>query len=77
MSENTHPVFSKLLADFAGKHGAASKPAVVRRQFAEPGTCQTCDRERGKPGTPFFPPHDASARCESGRHNHCSCDTCF
>lgn len=23
------------------------------------------------------PRHEASTRCESGRRNHCSCDTCF
>lgn len=24
-----------------------------------------------------LPPHDASRNCESGKHNHCSCDLCF
>jgi hypothetical protein len=23
------------------------------------------------------PRHEASPRCESGKHPHCSCDTCF
>lgn len=47
-----------------------------RRHKAEPGECPTCDRERAK-NSDFHPPHDASPRCESGKHNHCSCDTCF
>ena len=29
-----------------------------------------------KPGE-MMPPHDASSRCESGKRNHCTCDTCF
>jgi hypothetical protein len=27
--------------------------------------------------TPEGPPHRPSARCESGRRPHCSCDVCF
>jgi hypothetical protein len=25
----------------------------------------------------FGPPHKASVNCESGKRNHCTCDTCF
>lgn len=25
----------------------------------------------------MMPPHNASPRCESGGHEHCSCDVCF
>ncbi len=25
----------------------------------------------------FFPNHYASERCQSGKRNHCTCDTCF
>lgn len=46
------------------------------RHKAEPGECLYCDRERAA-GNHFHPPHDASPRCESGKHSHCSCDTCF
>lgn len=50
-------------------------PAVTRRRWAPLGECKTCDADRDKVGnTPF---HDASARCESGKRNHCSCDACF
>lgn len=40
------------------------------------GECTYCDLEYDKP-TGFFPPHTASPRCQSGHHNHCTCDTCF
>lgn len=26
---------------------------------------------------PFAPAHKPSPRCESGKHPHCTCDTCF
>jgi hypothetical protein len=48
---------------------------VPKRVFKAPaGECGYCDKQ--KEGG-FFPPHDASVNCESGRHNHCTCDTCF
>jgi hypothetical protein len=36
-------------------------------------------RELWKPGMggPFAPAHKPSARCRSGHHPHCTCDTCF
>jgi hypothetical protein len=52
--------------------------AKVRRHKAAPGECVTCDREREiGDKNQFHPSHDASPRCESGKHAHCSCDTCF
>ena len=30
-----------------------------------------------KANNTFFPPHRASSLCQSGGHNHCTCDTCF
>lgn len=45
-------------------------------QFAPLGECNYCDREREQ-GNEFFPPHTARPSCQSGRHNHCTCDTCF
>lgn len=63
-----------------GEHTATSNPVVGRRQFGEPGECAYCEKERAKQkdgAIPFFPPHDASSGCESGKHNHCTCDTCF
>ena len=38
--------------------------------------CAYCEREL-LDGNRHFPPHDASPRCESGKRDHCSCDTCF
>lgn len=44
----------------------------IRRQHVE--NCVFCAKFKA---TDFFPPHDASDRCESGKRNHCTCDTCF
>lgn len=43
---------------------------------APEGECAYCDSLRAT-GETFHPRHDASARCESGGRNHCTCDTCF
>jgi len=47
---------------------------ITRRQFAD--ECEYC-REKKKEGQLFFPLHDPSPRCESGKKPHCTCDTCF
>jgi hypothetical protein len=47
-----------------------------RRDMAAPGECAYCDRMRAQ-DEKFFPRHDASCNCQSGRHEHCTCDTCF
>ena len=38
--------------------------------------CRFCDDMKRK-GETFFPPHEPSDRCESGKHAHCTCDRCF
>ena len=38
--------------------------------------CGFCRIEREQ-GNTFFPPHNASPRCESGGRNHCTCAMCF
>lgn len=38
--------------------------------------CSEC-RARFWEGRTFFPSHEASPGCESGGHDHCSCDVCF
>ena len=38
--------------------------------------CAYCQREKERNST-FFPRHQASERCRSGKRNHCTCDTCF
>jgi hypothetical protein len=52
----------------------AGNPKPARRKVLAPGSCLYCDTHRGES---FFPLHDASERCESGKHAHCTCDTCF
>ena len=41
--------------------------------------CPTCVQEKlgHKTLSPMMPNHKASPRCQSGGHNHCTCDTCF
>ncbi len=44
--------------------------------------CPTCQREvyqhpEKMPADVFMPPHRASVKCESGKHPHCTCSTCF
>ena len=70
--------FGRWLEDFAM---TITKPRAERRTMLAPGECSYCDRERTRNTAdgygPFMPPHDASPNCESGKHNHCTCDTCF
>ena len=47
-----------------------------RRARAPEGECRYCDKLR-ETGQAFMPLHDASPNCQSGRRNHCTCDTCF
>jgi hypothetical protein len=47
-----------------------------RRSRAPIGECAYCDELRAD-GAHFAPPHDASPDCQSSKHSHCSCDTCF
>lgn len=55
-------------------HNRVREKRQVRRHKLSAGQCPYCDRERDNA---FHPPHDASDRCESGKHNHCTCSTCF
>ena len=61
--------------------------AAVRVRYATEGStyepvgiyvdgCTYCQGERER-GNTFFPSHHASERCQSGKRNHCTCDTCF
>lgn len=53
--------------------------ASVRKRLSPTGrvaideTCETCRTYRGQ----MAPPHQASKNCESGGHDHCTCDVCF
>jgi len=48
-------------------------PLNARRHRVPFGECHHCDMNAQS----FGPSHDASPRCESGKRNHCTCDTCF
>lgn len=54
----------------------AMRGRPAHRHQLPPGECAYCDRERAA-GNTFFPSHDASEGCQSGKHPHCTCDTCF
>ncbi len=55
------------------KIGVPPKP---RRHRMPEGECAYCDAERAK-NNEHHPSHDASSRCESGKHEHCTCDCCW
>jgi len=39
--------------------------------------CDSCRWAYEGKESPFQPSHKANSACESGKHPHCSCDTCF
>jgi hypothetical protein len=47
------------------------RPIVVRKRTKL--SCWTCQELSEDPMMPW---HDASPRCESGHHAHCSCSIC-
>ena len=53
---------------------ASDVTAVQSRYRRPPGECAYCDAHRNDS---MMPSHTASARCESGKHAHCTCDVCF
>lgn len=60
----------------AQEHSAAIRADVIAK-FGKPHPkypdCQSCLSQSIFGG----PDHEASPRCRSGRHAHCTCDTCF
>lgn len=50
------------------------EPHVRYSRLRPPGECAFCDEHRNDS---MMPSHDPSPRCESGKHPHCTCDTCF
>jgi hypothetical protein len=52
------------------------RAATPREKLAPPGQCKSCDEYRRLKDR-MYPWHDASPGCESGHHNHCTCDICF
>lgn len=54
--------------------------AAMERQGAIDPNCKECQEAFYKSSTPesaFYPRHTAMVSCQSGRHPHCTCDTCF
>lgn len=53
-----------------------TRPATVLRRWGDyVEGCPTCEAIEKSGG--FGPYHNASKYCESGKYNHCTCDTCF
>lgn len=59
---------------FNGRAASEASPVRVERRTYVDG-CKTCESVKASNG--FGPSHDASYGCESGKRDHCTCDTCF
>lgn len=46
---------------------------LIEQREEEIKNCTLCKDNEGK----YYPDHFASKSCESGGHNHCTCDRCF
>lgn len=69
----------KWLADYEAASPAHAKVddagmVATRRHWLPVGECKYCDDARNDSMMPY---HDASKRCESGKHSHCTCDNCY
>lgn len=54
-------------------HEWEEEPPRWRKRVFDDPTCALCTADwKG-----FHPPHQPSDRCQSGKRQHCSCDTCF
>jgi hypothetical protein len=54
--------------------------AALERQGAIRPDCRECQGAfyaAPDPANAFYPRHTAMPSCQSGRHPHCTCDTCF
>lgn len=49
-------------------------PHPKHNHYRPLGECTYCDAHRSDP---MMPCHVASKNCESGKRNHCTCDTCY
>lgn len=78
----TNEEFLVALLDAGGPESPEGKALVESRarvrRYIDRGAwspdCATCLREG--PGA-FMPRHTASEWCQSGKHIHCACSTCF
>ncbi|MEK6880048.1 MAG: hypothetical protein AABY22_10590 [Nanoarchaeota archaeon] len=53
-----------------------SKFIIIRRKYWDEN-CKFCLEQDPLNSGVMFPPHEASESCESGKHEHCTCDVCF
>ena len=58
---------------------AAVLAALEKQGAIEPGCveCLGAFYAHPDPVNAFYPRHTAMRSCQSGRHPHCTCDTCF
>lgn len=54
--------------------GTPPTPHPKHRHRRPRGECAHCDKHGDES---MMPSHDASKDCESGKHPHCTCDTCY
>lgn len=55
-------------------HTLGKKLEEPAHRLLPPGECAYCDAHRLDLMMPY---HTPSARCESGKRPHCTCDICF
>jgi hypothetical protein len=76
-----HPMTMNEKAGYPSNPTGASEARIVKvvhgqRTLRSPQDCDLCKYAMEHRSEPV-PYHDASERCESGKREHCSCDTCF
>jgi hypothetical protein len=54
--------------------------AAMEKQGAISPGCRECQQAfyaHQDPSNAFYPRHTPMVSCQSGKHPHCTCDTCF
>lgn len=66
------------ISPFGNSETRAERLARVEKMGLIDPDCSYCQEYYNHPRlSPMMPRHTASKRCQSGGHNHCTCDTCF
>lgn len=68
------PEYQRRISVFTQAQIDAARKAALEAYRRPPGECSYCDAHRNDS---MMPSHTASARCESGKRAHCTCDTCY
>lgn len=66
------PTLGGSWADLCKEHAEQFAPPACTIGYHRVPYCASCEMYEG-----MGPPHNASAACQSGGRNHCSCDVCF